>query len=516
MPSPMRPRSSRPFLAAPRADFYHPARIIDAARGNLERAIRRSEGVGLVVGPPGTGKSLLLAVLAERVRDDFDVALLTGARICTRRALWQSILSELGEPYRGIDEADLRIGVLERIRGLSATGSGLVILVDEAHTLPIRLIEELRLLSNVPTPLPAVHVVLAGTTDLEERLASPRMESLSQRVAVRAYLEPLDHAETLAYLRSQCASASMNWDARFEAGCDDAVFTITDGVPRLINQLCDHALLRSQERGGGLVTRGDIEDAWRRIQQLPTPGLSTGRVADGGSIGVETQDGEPQSTAIEFGSLDDAAFDDDHGLFVRHDVPSLESESLMNDGDETTLELDDVGPGSSGSRSEIVAFQGRTADPWQGPEVELVFDPAHDPFEEYFEQEERVVERMLVRGPDDFRDRLHVSSREGSEMGSRLDEWERLAEGEAARQATGASARERVGRVAAAGSGSAAAEPAVMEAEQAIDDSDMVVIEEDDYASAEAVKTSIFAVRPGDYRSLFARLRRGEGDGGRG
>ena len=85
-------------MAAPRTQFYHPAQGIEAAIAGTERAIRRAEGVALVVGPPGTGKSLLLAMVAEHVRDDFDVALLSGARICTRRALWQAILAEIGEP----------------------------------------------------------------------------------------------------------------------------------------------------------------------------------------------------------------------------------------------------------------------------------------------------------------------------------------------------------------------------------------------------------------------------------
>ena len=526
MPSPARPRSTRPFLAAPRTAFYYPAKGIDAARANLERAIRRSEGIGMVVGGPGTGKSLLLAMIAEQVRDDFDIALLTGARICTRRALWQSILAELDEPYRGIDEADLRISVLERIRGLSATGSGLVILVDEAHTLPIRLLEELRLLSNVPTPLPAVHVVLAGTTDLEERLASPRMEPLSQRIAVRAYLEPLDHAETVAYLRSQCAAASMNWDATFEPGCDDAVFTITDGVPRLINQVCDHALVRTQEQGRSRIATRDIEEAWRQIQQLPSPspaafapttigsdepGPTTGeRVVSCGGF-----DGDGGS-AIEFGSLDD-------DLLLRHDVPEGDGR-----GSETATfaaaafvegrQLD----GSRGPSSDVVAFEAGAGDPWSGPEVEFVFDPADDPFEEYFDPAGPVAERFLVRGPDDFRDRLHVASREGADLAGRIEAWERA---EAVSQAVGHSSpgRDRGGEPLRTAGGETASSPmAAIETAPAadsaiaIDDSDMVLIEDDEYVAADDVKRSIFAVRPGDYRSLFARLRRGDGgDAGR-
>ena len=275
--------STRPFMAAPRTQFYHPAQGIEAAIAGTERAIRRAEGVSLVVGPPGTGKSLLLAMVADRVRDDFDVALLSGARICTRRALWQAILAEIGEPYRGIDEAELRIALVERIRGLAATGSGLVVLVDEAQTLPTRLIEELRLLTNVPTPLPAVHIVLAGSTKLEELIGLPRMESLAQRIAVRSYLESLDHAETVAYLRTQTQAAGCDWDALFAPGCDDAVFTATDGVPRLINQLCDHALVLRGETQAP-VTPVAIAAAWRDIQRLPAPTPP----ADSGPVGGES------------------------------------------------------------------------------------------------------------------------------------------------------------------------------------------------------------------------------------
>ena len=94
-------------------------------RCGIDRAIRRAEGISLVVGAPGTGKSLLLAKVAESVGDDFSVALLSGARICTRRALWQSILADLGQPYRGIDEAELRIAVVETVRSLGTPSAAL-------------------------------------------------------------------------------------------------------------------------------------------------------------------------------------------------------------------------------------------------------------------------------------------------------------------------------------------------------------------------------------------------------
>lgn len=535
MIAPRRHPSSRPFLAAPRVDFYHPAKMVDAALHGLDRLVRRAEGIGLVVGPPGTGKSLLLAKVAESVREDFDVALLSGARICTRRALWQSILAEIGEPYRGIDEAELRIGVVERIRGLAATGSGLVVLVDEAHTLPTRLIEELRLLTNIPTPMPSVHIVLAGTSELEEILGSPKMESLSQRIGARFYLEPLDHAETAAYVRTQMKTASLDWDAQFEPGSDDAVFTASDGVPRLVNQICDQALVLVSQAGRKRVAPADIAAAWQEIQRLPAPAalaqggaaarpaaeeislahgghhagiespadLAAGAFATGG---FETSD----MGVIEFGSFDQPAFAEAGGAIT----DDLAADDLG--ADDTMLEqrpVDERGAGRRAVESSSAGASGGVADtdPWHGPEVELVFDPYADPFEEYFEQEERVVERFVMRGPDDFSAHSHVASREGLSMARQLDSFEQ-AHPPAPRPIVERSIVPRP----VVEQPLAVAEPtatAVVEspADDADLDADMVVIEEDLVEHPSDIhKKSIFAVRPGDYRSLFARLRRGD------
>jgi hypothetical protein len=485
MIAPRRPPSSRPFLAAPRTDFYHPARGIDAALHGTERAIRRSEGIGLVVGGPGTGKTLLLAKLAEHVRDDFDVALLSGARICTRRALWQSILAEIGEPYRGIDEGELRIGVIERVRGLAAAGSGLVILVDEAHTLPTRLLEELRLLTNIPTPLPAVHVVLAGALAMEERLGSSRMESLAQRIGVRSYLEPLDHSETVAYLRTQMKVAGMQWDVVFDRGSDNAVFSATDGVPRLINQLCDLALVQAGESGRKRVGPADIAAAWRDIQRLPAPtfgGLAPGSEASHEPAGSfpeadagDEMGSEVGGTVVEFGAFDDEAVGGE---------PGEEGHGGGNDeGWHAAPRLPAIGADNPLE----------PANPWTGPEVELVFDGAEDPFAAYFADEQRAVERFLVRGPDDFSDRRHVASREGSSLARQL------ASGTAPPLA----------EIVASPMPPLPIEPAGATATDPIDDSDMIVIEEDLWVPPADASQRVIPVRPGDYSRLFARMRRG-------
>ena len=487
--------SSRPFMAAPRIDFYHPAREIDAALQAIERAVRRAEGVGLVVGPAGTGKSLLLAKLAEHLRDDFNVALLSGARICTRRALWQAVLADIGEPYRGLDEGELRINIVERIRGLAATGSGLVILVDEAHTLPTRLIEELRLLTTVPTPLPAVHIALAGTCELEEMLGAPKMETIAQRIATRHYLEPLDHAETIQYLRTQARAAGQEWEALFEAGCDDAVYSVCDGVPRLINQLCDPALMVAAAAGREMATAADIAAAWRDIQRLPPPAaLAYAEAASlpercrGSTAAPQPLDG----SAVEFGGFPELSpgsplepLDAGGGVgmieFGDFDAAFCHEGIADPCDDDTVIE---------GLPPEAAAEWGsHETDPIDGPDVELVFDPSSDPFEEFFDGERR-IERVLMAGPDDFRTHRHVASREGTAMAKELDCFELEPAVTVAGEAPAASA---------------------VDAGAEADDSDMIVIEEDLFDHPSVGRRGIFAVRPGDYRQLFARLRRGGG-----
>lgn len=506
MIAPRRPPSSRPFLAAPRTDFYHPARAIDAALLGIERAIRRSEGVGLVVGPPGTGKTLLLTKLAEHVRDDFDVSFLSGARICTRRALWQAVLAEIGEPYRGIDEGELRIGVVERVRGLAASGSGLVILVDEAHTLPTRLLEELRLLTNIPTPLPSVHVVLSGTREMDERLGTPRMESLAQRIGARFYLEPLDHEETMAYLRTQMRVAGLQWDAVFERGSDDAVFAATDGVPRLVNQLCDLALVQAGEAGRKHVGPANISSAWRDIQRLPATSLgyvvdSMPPVADPlPTIDRAPGEQEPEGcgTIVEFGAFDDEA-DSGHslsGLFsddaISPGIPLDDGVEGYGDGPAEGGDGADGGEPVWGNASCLEpATTPAGVNPWSGPEVELVFDGIEDPFAEYFADAERVVERYVVRGPADFSDRRHVASREGTSLSRQLPS--------ADRPPVVVDTRVRSGLVA----------PATPVADDGADDADMVVIEEDLWMPPIEADRRVIPVRLGDYRRLFARMRRG-------
>jgi type II secretory pathway predicted ATPase ExeA len=261
----------RPFLAAPRAASYFAGRAIEHARQTLVRCVERQQGIGLLVGPAGTGKSMLCQVLAEQFRTSHRVALLGDSRLSTRRCLWRSVALALEMPARGRDEDDLRLALTRSIESPSDVTAGLVLIVDEAQSLPPRLLEELRSLTNsLRRGQPRAHVVLAGGPSLEEHCAHPKLESLNQRIAARCYLQSFGRQETREYVRSQLAAAAT--DGRgdvFDETALEAVFRATDGVPRLINQVCDLALTQAADMRIAVLGAKQIEEAWAEIQQFP-------------------------------------------------------------------------------------------------------------------------------------------------------------------------------------------------------------------------------------------------------
>lgn len=287
----------RPFNSVPQADQYFPAGTIENARTTLARCVQRGEGAGLIIGPSGTGKTLLCLTLAEQCRRSLQVVMLSSGRLSTRRALFQAILYELGRPYRDMDEGELRLSVVEHLTADNGL-RGILLLVDEAHTLPLRLLEEIRLLGNLArNGQPLVRIVMAGNASLEERFASPKLDSFSQRLCARCYLEVLNRTETSNYIRWQIDSAGGFGEDVFSDAACDTVFQATGGVPRLINQVCDHALLLAYVAGQKVIEANKIEEAWSDLQQLPTPW----------SNGAKTEAAEiPGGGLIEFGSLDES------------------------------------------------------------------------------------------------------------------------------------------------------------------------------------------------------------------
>ena len=367
--------SRRPFSSVPRAEDYFPAAAIEAARQTLLRCVERAEGVGIAVGPSGTGKTLLCRMLARHLKTSFQVAVLFSGRLVSARALLQAILYELGQPYRGMDEGELRLALTDYLTSNDDARDGMVLVVDEAHTLSLRLMEEIRMIANlVAEGRPLVRPVLVGGAALEERLSSPKLDSFNQRVVARCYLEAFDRSETQQYIHAQLRAADAAVEKIISPEACQAVHRATDGIPRLVNQLCNHAMVLAFADGRRAIDRACIEEAWADLQQLPAPWNGDDRQANPG--------------IIEFGGLDDEADGDDQSsddepatISMLHVAPELDEPA-----DDLVAQVDDIQRAIDQLDNEC-----SPAEPIQS-EVEIFFDPAIDPFAEPFEEEEVIVD----------------------------------------------------------------------------------------------------------------------------
>ncbi len=284
----------RPFARFPRT----PAPV----RRRVTQCVERGDGPALVVAAPGVGKTMLLEVLAEKFASQLSVVRLDALSICNRRALLQALLCEWGQPFQRMDDGELQLAVMSYVKRRDVAPRGFLFLVDDAHAFGAEQILELQGLANVCfAGHPRVRLVLAGGSELDELIATPELKAFNQRIAARGYLAPLRPAEVGEYIRAHAAAAGADPDALLDRDALDAVQQATDGVPRLVNQLCDHAIMLAIETGAACVTRQVVENAWADLHQLPSPWSAST------ALSAKSQaSGNPVATgAIEFGALDE-------------------------------------------------------------------------------------------------------------------------------------------------------------------------------------------------------------------
>ena len=260
----------RPFSATPDSSCFFAPEAIQEILDQLVLRAESGEGIGVVTGAAGTGKTLLCRRIASELTPRMTPVFLANSNFPTRRALLQSILFELGRKYSGLEEQELRLAIFGMLRELTLVGRGAVLIVDEAHLLSDRLLEELRLLACLAEEgQPLARVILAGQPALEERLVASNLEALNQRIACHLYLEPLSRRESVDYIDFRVAWAGSQTSRLFEEAALENIAAASAGLPRCLNQLCDHSLLLTYVQEQPRVTAEIVEEALYDLRQLP-------------------------------------------------------------------------------------------------------------------------------------------------------------------------------------------------------------------------------------------------------
>ena len=234
---------SKPFEQLPDPAFMFLSEKHDTALTSIEFAFGIQDSFVVVTGEIGSGKTTLLHKFMAENLADAAVAYVTQTRLSDIELL-QSILVEFGEAPFGKGKVELTTMLKRFINSQHQDGRRVVIVIDEAQNLTAAVLEELRLVTCVsPGTTRLVNVVLVGQPDFNRIIDSPALVQLRQRCRLRYHLKALTEEETRLYIEHRLTVAGGSFSAIFDAGLVRMIFYYCRGIPRLINMLCDTAMI---------------------------------------------------------------------------------------------------------------------------------------------------------------------------------------------------------------------------------------------------------------------------------
>lgn len=235
--------SDKPFNTTPDTKFFFPSSKHTEALNNLIYAIEERKGFIVITGEIGAGKTTVCRTLLNKLDTNIKVALITNTHLTCKELITQ-ILEELEVDYkRGTKQKLLSQLNMHLIKELEQD-INVVLIIDEAQNLNPKVLEEVRMLSNLETETEKlIQIILIGQPQLRVKLQSPKLKQFRQRIAVYYHLDALDRLEAEEYVNHRIKLVSSNGKGLFSSDALDSIYDYSRGIPRLINLICDSALL---------------------------------------------------------------------------------------------------------------------------------------------------------------------------------------------------------------------------------------------------------------------------------
>lgn len=235
-----------PFNITSDPDFYFSSSRHTEAISHLVYGINERKGILVITGEIGTGKTTLCRTLLNQLDEKTKTALILNPSFSDLQLL-KLILKDLGINHPAKTKFDLIDTLNEFLIEETSLGNNVVIIIDEAQNLGVKQLEQIRLLSNLETEKEKLlQIVLVGQPELMDKLKLDSLRQLNQRIAVRYHIMPLDITEAISYILHRLNVASVDpahCKVKFTQEALETIFNISKGTPRMINVLCDRALL---------------------------------------------------------------------------------------------------------------------------------------------------------------------------------------------------------------------------------------------------------------------------------
>jgi general secretion pathway protein A len=253
---------SAPFRVNPDPRFLFMSESHAEALATLVYAVQERKGFITLTGEVGTGKTTVLNALLQKLGPTVQTAYIFNTSLDVEdlfAALFEELEIEPIEPFRKTFALSrLNHYLIDRLK----KGLQTLLIIDEAQNLSEAMLEEIRMLSNLETPeSKLLQIMLVGQPELADKLSQPALRQLRQRVELRHAIRPLLSDETAAYIRERLLVAGHSRGDLFAAPAERAVHRFARGIPRVVNVLCDNALIVAFSREAPRVTAPMVEEA---------------------------------------------------------------------------------------------------------------------------------------------------------------------------------------------------------------------------------------------------------------
>jgi len=301
----------QPFRLTPDPRFLHLAEPHQAALTTLLEGIFYRKGLVMITGPIGTGKTTLVHTALHFISDKkmgIKSALLFNP-VLTRDEFLEMMLEEFEVSCPSASKPRRLMALHQMLLEAQRRGGTAVLFIDEAHLLSTELLEEIRLLGNADTHQEKLlQIILCGQPELLAMMNRRELSALQQRIAARAHLRPLSLAETRAYVAERLHAAGLQGPSPFPPSALEVVFRCSEGVPRLINLVCDGCLalgFRTQRR---MIQQDIVEEvavslglAQRApaVVEKPVPATLPGATATAAAAAAGASSGGDQKSVVD-------------------------------------------------------------------------------------------------------------------------------------------------------------------------------------------------------------------------
>ncbi|HEV2395864.1 MAG TPA: AAA family ATPase [Candidatus Sulfotelmatobacter sp.] len=271
------------------------------ALAGLTYGIKNRKGFILLTGEVGTGKTTLLNRLLDWLRGQRVATAFVFNSKFNESQLLEYVMADFGIPCESREKSSRLMRLNQWLLDRYRAGESTVLIVDEAQNLSSDVLEEIRLLTNLETSTEKLlQIILSGQPELEEKLRSPHLRQLRQRITLRCRTAALTLEETYGYVAERLRIAGSNGEPIFSKEAIEAVHLYSQGIPRVVNLLCEHALINAFVDHVRPVPAHAVEEVARDFQLDETPTIE---LAAPGSQGASDSQAVLQEVSHLIGQL---------------------------------------------------------------------------------------------------------------------------------------------------------------------------------------------------------------------